>query len=399
MNEQRRLEQLLRLSEDRVKILTDSFTDYAILSVDPKGRIETWNPGATTIFGYTDEEIIGRPIHDLFTPEDRERGVPEREMQDAVRFGRALDERWHVRKDGSRFFASGVLAPLYSEGDLIGYAKIASDLTEKRRQAEELQRAYEEMEVRVLERTKELAEANQSLVEQINERRSVERQRITLLHRIVTAQEDERRRISRDLHDQLGQRLTALRLKLTALSDLCRRDSEMASRVFRIQQIAELLDSDVGWIAWQLRPSALDELGLVPALETFLSEWSRQYNKPSEFHSPSAEDLRLNPEVESQVYRITQEALNNVAKHAHAEKVSVILERVGDAMVLIVEDDGVGFDSDSLTSEISHGLGLPGMKERADLIGGELEIETRQGGGTSVYLRVPITAVTPDSQT
>src|SRR5512141_2552877 len=104
LREQRRLERLLRLSEDRVKILTDSFTDFAILSVDPEGLIETWNPGAVSIFGYTDEEIIGRPIHELFTPEDREQGIPDLEMTNATRFGRALDERWHIRKNGSRFY-------------------------------------------------------------------------------------------------------------------------------------------------------------------------------------------------------------------------------------------------------------------------------------------------------
>jgi len=395
--EHRHSEDLLRMSEERMKVLTDSFTDYSILSVDPNGLIDSWNPGAVNIFGYSDSEIIGRPIDELFTPEDRSAGVPQQEMKKAAQFGRALDERWHLRKDGSRFYASGVMAPLYIAGNLTGYAKIATDLTEKRRQAEELQRAYEEMELRVRERTQELASANDSLLEQINERRSAERQRITLLQRIVTTQEDERRRIARDLHDQLGQRLTALRLKLSSLGDLCDGEPELNSRVLRLQQIAGLLDSEVSFLTWQLRPQALDELGLAPALQTFVGEWSRHYNKPLDFHNSGVEGLRLNPEVESQVYRITQEALNNVVKHADAERVSVILERIDQALILIVEDDGIGFEADSPPRGPDprlHGMGLAGMKERAALIGGELEIESERGRGTTIYLRVPIIDVT-----
>ncbi|MDI1241005.1 MAG: sensor histidine kinase, partial [bacterium] len=243
--------------------------------------------------------------------------------------------------------------------------------------------------------------ANASLLEQIRERRSGERQRITLLQRIVTTQEDERRRIARDLHDQLGQRLTALRLKLTSLSDLCEGDVELSSRVQRIQQIAELLDSEVSFLAWQLRPTALDELGLVVALETFVTEWSRHYNKSAEFHSSGVSDLRLENEVETQVYRITQEALNNVVKHANAHRVSVILERRDRAVLLIIEDDGSGFDEGTVSkrSDGPPGLGLAGMKERADLIGGELEIESERGRGTTIYVRVPLVDITKDLPT
>lgn len=393
ITDRKRSEQLLRDSEERMRSLTDSFTDYAILSTDRDGIVESWNPGAANIFGFTEDEIIGQSAERLFTPEDVANGVPEEEMRKAREFGRALDERWHLRKDNSRFFASGVMVPLVAAGEHAGYAKIARDLTERRRQAEELQTAYEEMENRVRSRTQELAAANLSLTEEINERRSAERKRIGLLHRIVTSQEDERRRIARDLHDQLGQRLTALRLKLAALSDLCVDQPEMFDRTIRIQQIAELLDSEVGFLAWQIRPTALDELGLAAALETFVVEWSRHYSRPAEFHVSGIQGLSLPPEVETQIYRITQEALNNVTKHAKAESVSVILERIENHLVLIVEDDGVGFDPaavEQLPTDID-GMGLAGMKERAELIDGEIEVESKGGSGTTIYLRVPLT--------
>jgi PAS domain S-box-containing protein len=392
--EQQRSEELLRSSEERMKVLTDSFSDYAILSTDQEGVVTSWNPGAKNIFGYTEDEIVGTSADRLFTPEDRAAGVPEEEMTKARKLGRASDERWHLRKDGSRFFANGVMAPLYSGETLMGYAKIATDLTEKRKQAELLQRAYEEMENRVLDRTQELAAANDSLVEQINERRSYERHRIELLQRIVTTQEAERKRIALDIHDHLGQRLTALRLKLASLGEVCGQNDALKDRVVRLQQIAELLDSEVSFLSWQLRPAALDELGLSHALETLVREWSRHYNKLADFHFEEIPDLRISPEVETQLYRITQEALNNVIKHAGASRVSVLLERIGNLLVLIVEDDGTGFDLDSLARahEDKHGMGLPGMRERAELIGGELEVESILDSGTTIYLRVPLDA-------
>ncbi len=394
LTDQRRSEELLRTTEERMKVLTDSFTDYAIISTDPAGIIESWNPGAQNIFGYAEDEIIGVSAEKLFTPEDVKSRVPEKEMRNARELGRASDERWHMRKDGSRFFASGVMAPLFQTGELIGYAKIATDLTEKRLQAENLLRAYEELENRVRERTQELGSANDSLREQTNKRLSGERQRIRLLQRLVTTQEEERKRIARDLHDQLGQRLTALRLKLAALSDTCVDQPELYARVVRLQQIAELLDSEVSFLTWQLRPTALDELGLADALRTFVGEWSRHYNKLADFHVEGVEELDISSDVETQVYRIAQEALNNVIKHAEAEGVSVILEKVGRLLVLIVEDNGVGFDLDSLERrpEDKHGVGLAGMRERAELIGGEIEMESTPGSGTTIYLRIPVDA-------
>jgi signal transduction histidine kinase len=248
------------------------------------------------------------------------------------------------------------------------------------------------LENRVLERTRELAEANESLLEQINERQSAERQRIHLLQRIVTTQEVERRRIALDIHDHLGQRLTALRLKIASLSELCSDDEQLRTRATRLQQIAELLDSEVSFLTWQLRPAALDELGLAAALETFVREWSRHFNKPAEFHVEGIRDIRLSSDAETHIYRITQEALNNISKHAEADSVSVLLERVGELLILIVEDDGVGFEPEYLErrSADKHGMGLPGMKERAELIGGQIEIESARGSGTTIYLRMPI---------
>ena len=392
ITELKRSEEMLFSSQERMRLLTESFTDYAIFSTDVEGRVDTWNPGAENIFGYKDDEILGTSHEVLFTPEDVGRGVPVKEMRNARNNGRASDERWLVRKDGSRFFASGVMAPLFLGASLTGYAKIAVDLTERKRTAEALQRAHDEMEVRVLERTKELAEANAALISEINERKTAERERVELLQRLVTTQEDERRRIARDIHDQLGQRLTALRLKIASLKELCADNEVLRARATRLQEIGEVLDSEVSFLAWELRPTALDELGLKDAIGTFVHEWSLHYDTSADFHSIGMANIRLGGDADTHLYRIAQEALNNIAKHAKAKRVNVLLEKREEEVVLILEDDGVGFvrHQEQEVKKGGKGLGLRGMGERASLIGGTLEIESAPGQGTTIYASIPI---------
>jgi PAS domain S-box-containing protein len=392
LSELKRSEDLLSASQERMRLLTESFTDYAILSTDNEGRVDSWNPGAAAIFGYEEAEIIGRSAEILFTPEDVTKGIPLKEMRNARKHGRASDERWHMRKDGSRFFASGVMVPLYVGRVLSGYAKIAADLTERKRSAEALQRAHDEMEMRVLERTRELAETNAALRAEIAERKAAEDQKIDLLKRLVTTQEDERRRIARDLHDQLGQRLTALRLKIASLREMVGEYPELQERTNRLQEIGELLDSEVSFLAWELRPSPIDELGLTDAIGTFAREWSRHYGIPAEFHSTGMANLDLDPDSDTHLYRIAQEALNNIVKHADANKVNILVERSDGEVILIVEDDGKGFDRSAIKQnrKSGKGLGLTGMEERASLIGGRVEIESAAGSGTTVFARVPL---------
>lgn len=384
-------EDLLRSSEERIGLMMESLTDYAIFSTDVDGRINTWNKGAEIIFGYLPTEIIGRPYEILFTAEDISKDIPQIEMETAKRKKRASDERWLQRKDGESFFANGVLMPLHVGKSVTGFVKIVSDLTEKKRHAEELQRAHDELDTRVKERTKELAEANAALVQEINEREIAEKHRLDLLGRLVSSQEFERRRIARDLHDQMGQRLTALRLKIASLHETGQGTAEFTRRVTRLQEISEQLDSEVSFLAWELRPTTLDDLGLLEAVEAYVTEWSRHYEIPADFHSSGLPTDRLDHEVETHLYRIAQEALNNIAKHADATRVTVLLERREGNISLIVEDDGKGFDQTKERSsrETGTGLGLIGMGERAVLIGGDIEVESAAGKGTTIFVRVP----------
>jgi two-component system CheB/CheR fusion protein len=383
-------ESALRESEERLRLTMESVEDYAILTLDTEGRISSWNIGAERIFGYTEEEIRGQHTEIIFTPEDRAADAPRLEMKTAREDGRAADERWHLRKNGRRFYVSGVLAPLYDGEKLTGYAKIARDLTEQRRNEEELRRAHEDLEHKVEERTRELEKANELLRGENAERRRIEKARLQLLKQLVRVQDDERRRISRDIHDHLGQQSTALRLKLETLKELCKKYTELCEPIEQTQMVAARLDSDVDFLAWELRPAALDDLGLAAALANFVKEWSKHFNIPAEFHATGMDADRPAPEVEVNLYRIAQEALNNTYKHAQASRVDVLLERRDHHVVLIVEDNGVGFDM-SDKPEADRGLGLLGMHERAGLIGGTLEIEATPNEGTTIFARVPVT--------
>ncbi|HJQ27280.1 MAG TPA: chemotaxis protein CheB [Blastocatellia bacterium] len=222
----------------------------------------------------------------------------------------------------------------------------------------------------------------------IPERRA-DRERRLGMRMLVSALEDERRRISRDLHDQLGQQLTAIKLRLESL---IAQSGVAALRddIIQAQAIVEAIDRDLDFLAWELRPTALDDLGLPAALANFVQEWEAHSGIAAKFHDSGIGQPRLSTEVETMLYRITQEALNNVAKHAQASRAEVILERRGEQVVLIIEDNGTGFDlTQKAAGGMRPGLGLIGMRERAALVGGWFEIESEPGRGTTVYARVP----------
>ena len=387
ITERKRASEALSLSEERMHIMLDSAEDFAIFSMDAGGHIDSWFAGAERTFGFTAEEAVGRHADIIFTPEDRARGAAEAEMRVAREKGCASDERWHVRKDGSLFYASGVLRTL-GDAPGAGYVKVARDLTEQQRAVEELRRTRDEMEQRVAERTEELRRTIEMMLAEVKERRAAEEQSRNLVGQLVSAQEDERRRISRDLHDQLGQQLTALRLKLAALREACGDNEELCAQVGAVQELAERVDSEVDFLAWELRPTALDDLGLTAALTNFVREWSKHYTIPAEIQIAGLDAGRLAPLTETCLYRITQEALNNISKYAQAALVSVVLERRDSEVVLVVEDDGVGFDPELKMPE-GRGLGLVGMRERASLLGGSVEIESAPGRGTTIFARVP----------
>jgi PAS domain S-box-containing protein len=224
------------------------------------------------------------------------------------------------------------------------------------------------------------------VIRDITERRRAEAAREDLLRRLVHAQEDERRRVARELHDSVGQLLTAMFLGIRAVKDAGPLHPAALERLEDVQRLADELGRATHDLAVRLRPTALDDVGLDVALRHYLEEWSARTRIEVQYQPVGLGGPRLNPEVETAIYRVIQEALTNVARHAQARLVSVVVERQDGRAVAIVEDNGIGFDPEAATDR----LGLIGMRERAALVGGRFEVESSRGGGTSVIVQIPL---------
>jgi signal transduction histidine kinase len=271
----------------------------------------------------------------------------------AAAAGRAIAEGWHRRKSGPRFWAEVLVTSLRDpESGLMGHSVVTHDVTERRRHAELHAR---------------------------------------LLDQVITAREEEQRRIARALHDEAGHSLTSLLVGLRTL--------EAASSIAAVrEQVADLRRAtartidEVGRLARGLRPAVLDELGLVPAIEQLALDYTQASGVTVDVSAVGFGAERLPPVVETTVYRVVQEALTNTAKHAGARTASVVLRLRREAVQAIVSDDGCGFDVDATlrTPAAWAHLGLHGMRERAALVGGAVTIESTPGEGTTIYVRVPV---------
>lgn len=279
-------------------------------------------------------------------------------------------------------------------------ARILHRADTKRKQVEDaLRKAHDDLELRVEQRTVELSTVNETLRAEVIEHKKSEAARGNLLRQLVTAQEEERRRISRELHDQMGQQLNALMLGLKNLGALSGNGASPHKKSFQqLQELTEQLMEETHHLAWELRPAALDDLGLQTALANYVEKWSERCGITTDFHGNGLDKHRLPPPIETAVYRIVQEALSNVLKHACANRVSVILEHRRDQLLTIVEDDGHGFDVEDvrLAPGEGGGLGLLGIRERVSLVGGSFDIESHPGAGTTLVIRIPVYALSQE---
>jgi len=233
-----------------------------------------------------------------------------------------------------------------------------------------------------------IAVENASLYEELREKEVLRRQ---LLERLISVQEEERKRIARELHDQTGQPLTSLIMTLRVLEGASTAADARAHIEDLRDTVAQILKR-VHDLALELRPSVLDDLGLLAGLRHHVGRFEHRFRLPVDLQVLGLEGHRLPPEAETALYRIVQEALTNVARHAQAHNVSVLLERRSSSVMLIVEDDGIGFDVTSVMGSRLHekNLGLYGMRERASLLGGTLTVESTPGTGTAVFVEIPL---------
>ena len=210
--------------------------------------------------------------------------------------------------------------------------------------------------------------------------------RTELLQKVMTAQEDERKRIARELHDETGQAITSLMVGMKLVEQVADDPDEIRARSAELRVLAARTLESVRRLSRDLRPSVLDDAGLVPALRRHISDFARFHSLSVDFQVVGDENRRLPPEVETAAYRIVQEALTNVARHARATNASVILNLNGDVVSAVVEDNGIGLDP----SRIEETSGVLGMRERAVLLGGSLTIESLPGAGTTIFAKLPV---------
>jgi len=354
MTERNRAAELLRESEERFRLMLENVRDYAIFMLDPGGHIVSWNRGAQRLKGYRADEILGQHFSRFYPAEDIERAKPAHELVIAAAEGRLEDEGWRVRKNGARFWANVVITALRDQtGTLRGFAKVTRDVTERKR-AEEL--------------------------------------RARLTRQLMVAQDAERRRIARELHDETGQALTGLLVGLRTIerSQTIEEAVEMAQQ---LRGVAAQSLVDVRRLARGLHPSILDDLGLSAAVTRYVEEFAQLHRIVVSLEVGLDSD-RLPLLVQTTVYRVLQEALTNVAKHAGGRNASVRLAREKATVELRVQDDGTGIKrrKGPRRAGLSHrqGLGLEGMRERVALLGGSVRVESEPGAGTTVTARIPV---------
>jgi signal transduction histidine kinase len=217
--------------------------------------------------------------------------------------------------------------------------------------------------------------------------RGTNRQLHALSQRLMKAQEDERLHLSRELHDESGQLLAALSVQLGLLEREAGDPACLHGRVDELKKTAAAIQENLHHLAVDLRPASLDHVGLVTTLQQFIHEFSRQYSTNVEFEAVGVQDRRLPLEIETALFRIIQESLTNVVLHARATRVDVVLSLMNGCATAIIEDNGVGFNPGA--SLVEDQIGLFGMQERLQMLGGAFTIESSPGQGTTVKAEVP----------
>lgn len=363
------------LLSNQFQLLVETVRDYAIFLLDTEGNIRTWNAGAERIKGWTAAEIIGQHFSRFYTEEDVQARKPQHKLEIAAEEGRAEDEGWRVRKDGSRFWANVILTALRDEGGrLVGFAKVTRDFTERMEAQEALRREIEEKN----HAQKKLADSERSL-------------RKLSLH-LLRSQDEERRRIGRDLHDSLGQNLALLKMKLDVLGrgDGGPQQEGVKETVNECRQIASDAIKEVRTISYLLYPPMLEEMGLRSAITWYLEGFTKRSAIQTTFESDAAVG-RLPREAELAMFRVLQEALINVHRHSQSPVARIRLFRQDGHAVLEVQDAGTGIARIEEGAQDwlgALGVGVRGMSERIQQLGGTLEIQS-SGEGTKLTASVP----------
>ncbi len=349
----KRTEEALRVSEERYRSVFSSATD-GLLLIGDNDRIEQANPAACRMHGWEPGALDGTMITELIAPESRHLYGVFKDREETAGVFRA--DATHLRKDGTPIDVE-VRGSRFSMGKERRMLAIVTDVTERKKVVE----------------------------------------RLGLLSRkALMAQEEERARVSRDLHDELGQLLTASRFELGWLQRHTAEMPEEASNALgRTIEAVEKSADELRRICRGLRPPLLDDLGLEPAIRLLAQEFEERTGLKVDLETQMDESVRVSKEVALCAYRVAQEAFNNISRHSDARSVDVSLIGGASEVMLSVYDDGRGFEVGEPTAD--GGVGITGMRERTSLVGGSLEIRSAPSQGTRVVLRVPLLDAIPES--
>jgi hypothetical protein len=355
LTERKRAQESLRLSEERFRSVAETASD-AIITINSQGEIVFWNHAAESMFGYSAEEATGQTLP-VMMPQ-RFRKNHKNGLERAVSTGKSriigkTVEMVGCGKDGRDFPIELSLAKgKTTEG--VFFTGIVRDITDRKRAEEEIRH---------------------------------------LSQQLIRAAEEERKRLARDLHDELGQALTALHFSMEAMHDSL--PAEMKAQKGTcdelIRQVEELGDS-IRSLSSELRPDMLDDLGLIPTLQWYIKDFVKRVGGLEIDFQAIGIKQRLEAEIEIVLYRCLQEALNNIAKHAKAKHVSVLLTCSHPKLIFTIKDDGVGFEQ--AEREVPAGarkqpIGLLGMRERVVSVGGTIDIRSSKGKGTVIRAELP----------
>ncbi len=349
--ERERAEVALRKSEERYRELFENAKD-AIYVHDLDGNYLSINRAAEELSGYTREEIVGHNFVEFIAPEHVD-FVRNTFCAKLAQQGETSYEVDVITKDGRRVPVEVSSRAIYENGQIVGVQGMARDITERKQAQDALQ---------------------------------------MFSRQLIEAQEDERRRIARELHDQIGQILTAVKMNLYTVQQFC----QGVEAVSYVKDNIEAVDEALGLVrdlSIELRPPVLDDLGLVTALRWYADRYANRTGLQVDLVIGLADPNEgFSREIETACFRIVQEALTNVVRHASATHVTVQIKKDGNTLVLIVRDDGVGFDPTSLRKRAPGAatLGLVSMQERAHAAGGDIEIKSARGKGTEIRLRVSL---------
>lgn len=410
LTERKKVEEALRRSEEQTRLMTESVRDYAIITLDPKGHVMSWNEGARRIKGYEASEIIGKHFSMFYVPEDAAAGNADYELREAALTGRFEDEGWRIRKDGTRFWANVVVTALYdSDHNLRGYSKVTRDITERKRAEDRLRMANETLERRVHDRTDELTRANESLLREVSERRQIEGR----LQDAIRARDEFLSIASHELRTPI----TPLKLHMQILLRQLQGGGAESLDHAKLGNMARAVDRSLDRLS-HLIDSLLDVARINTGRITFnpedmdaaetLREIARRHEQEAgnvgtelTLQAPTSLPVHLD---RLRYEQIVTNLLTNAIRYGEGNPIHLSVERRGDRLFTRVRDQGVGISEvdkgrifgrfTRLTSSSHHaagmGLGLFITKQIVDSLGGAITVTSNPGKGSEFCVELPI---------